>query len=1176
MYGTGQITVNNPGPGGTVTTPVNLAILATTPVITSINPSTVAVSTTNVPQQVFLSGSGFSAAATVQANGKAASIVSQSAAAITVSLPSGDFAKAGTIALVVTDPGTPAVSSNSASLSVVAPSTASFYLQPTSAPAGSPDTKLTITGSGFFPDSVVEWNGAPLTTTFGSSSSLTATVPASLLAGFANVQVGVATPENNGAAPPTVPFTTYLALPVNDIAYNNKDGMIYASIPGVGGPNLGNSIVAIDPTTGVIGRTIFVGSEPNRIAISTDGTQLFVGLDGAGAVRQVNLSTGTAAEQFSLGGGNGIYVPPFTAYSLAAVPGEPNSVAVYGINGAVTIFDSGVARATPASGETYFDSNTGGLAFGGSASTLYFTSDAIGGYLYDLTVAASGITGKSQLATGNYGTTLQYDNGRLYVPTGLVLDAATGRQLGQFSSIPSYSTTPAATVGPIYSDSSLGLAWILPLGINTTTQLLSFDETTFNPVSSVPVAGVGASGSTVSYSDSNPSDLIRWGQNGLAFHTGNQLFVLQGPIVKDVSAQPADLSLTAQSPATAATGAVTTYTLKAANLGPNAASGVTLTATLPQSLIFGSIQSSQGTCNGAGTFYCDLGSIADGGSATVTITVTPTTSGPVELTASASSVSYDPAASNNQLTAVTTVSGSLFSAPPVATQLSPALVAAGSKTFTLTVDGSGFTTASTVLWNGTSLPTTLVSSGQLTATVDSSLVTGLGWSEISVSSAAPGGGQSPALPFHIYQLLNVPANAIAYDPFTRKLYTVLPSTSANLTGNSIVAIDPPTGNVGTPIAVGSEPNLLSETSDGNYLFIGLSGAKSLGRFNLLNQKLDLTVTLPANSSFPGQGAEAAISIATVPGSDTSLAVEDDSFDGIGIIDISGTTATFRKNSTFGYDGDNPVFVDPTHFYAYDAYTTGAEFYRYSVDADGVKQIDATTLDGFGGFGGFFAVDGGLVYGSGGGIINPSTTPPSQVAVLPLGQGPYGSELVGGGVVPYASEAKSFNVAVNDAGTALDFLERFDTQHFVLEQSLAFPGPGVTSGIKGLRWGQDGLAYVLSPSAGSSTTSSQVFLLRGPFVLPAEAYGNPTPTLTGTDPSTVAVGAGNLYVTAEGTGFLPGATVLVNGSARTTNFVDASHLSVAIPASDVQNAAVLTLTCQNPGSAASGSTTITVH
>jgi hypothetical protein len=41
-------------------------------------------------------------------------------------------------------------------------------------------------------------------------------------------------------------------------------------------------------------------------------------------------------------------------------------------------------------------------------------------------------------------------------------------------------------------------------------------------------------------------------------------------------------------------------------------------------------------------------------------------------------------------------------------------------------------------------------------------------------------------------LLNVSANAMKYDPFTRKLYAVIPSTSTGLTGNSIVAIDPAT------------------------------------------------------------------------------------------------------------------------------------------------------------------------------------------------------------------------------------------------------------------------------------------------------------------------------------------------------------------------------------------------
>ena len=95
-------------------------------------------------------------------------------------------------------------------------------------------------------------------------------------------------------------------------------------------------------------RNIPVGTSPNKLALSTDGTQLFVGIDGAGAVAQVNLAQGKVVNQFGIGGGPGVYNPPYTAAALAAVPGLPNSVAVAtvgDISGAgVTIFDSGVAR----------------------------------------------------------------------------------------------------------------------------------------------------------------------------------------------------------------------------------------------------------------------------------------------------------------------------------------------------------------------------------------------------------------------------------------------------------------------------------------------------------------------------------------------------------------------------------------------------------------------------------------------------------------------------------------------------------------------------------------------------------------------------------------------------------------------------------------------------------------
>jgi hypothetical protein len=1171
-FGSGQISVNNPGPGGSNTTPTELVIAASVPTIVSVNPSSVAVNSSNVPTSITLFGSGFASNATVQANGTFVPVTSQNGTNITVSLASTFFAAAGSIQLVVSNPGTPVVQSNAATVSVVTP-TLSFSISPNYATAGSPDTKITVSGNGFFSDSVVKWNNTALTTTFVNARQLTAIIPASFLSGFAQASIQVSTPETPGQALPPQAFTTFLALPINDIVYNAVDGLIYASIPGSAGEGLGNTIAGIDPTSGVIIKTIFVGSEPTRMALSSDGTQLFVGLNGAGAVRQVNLTTATAGIQFSLGGGPGVYNPPYYAAGLAVLPGQPNSVAVYGNNGVVTIFDSGVARSKTSTGlSIYFVQNSGSLSFGSSASTLYLNSQSTSANLYALTIDSTGVTGATPLGNGG-GNTIQYDNSRLYLPSGVVLNSATGSQLGQFSTTSTNggSSTPVAAGGPIVSDSTLGRAWIVASSFSANTnQILAFDETSFNPVGSMPVTGIGSYPS--SSFNNVPADLIRWGQNGLAFHTASQLYVLQSPIVKDITTSPADLSVSVQTPATTTTGTALSYTVQVANLGQDSAAGVTLTTVLPASVIGGTYTSSQGTCSGGGVLYCSLGTIANGSSASVTISVIPTVAGSLTMTGSVSSVSFDPVSSNNQANASTTVTGNAFNATPNVTQISPSLIQAGGSTATLTVDGTGFTSGSSILWNGQALPTTFVSPGQMTATVDSSLIQQLGWAQVSVTTPTPGGGQSAGLPLHIYQLLNVSASAISFDPFTRKIYAVLPSTSTSITGNSLVAIDPASGSVGAPIQVGSEPNLLSETSDGRYLFIGLSGAKSLGRFNLLNQTMDLTVPI-VSTSFGSSGNVAATSIAAVPGTDLSVAVEFNSFNGIGIYDISGSTGAFRTKLSPGYSGDNPVFTDATHFYAYDAYTSGAEFYRYSIGPTGVTLIDGTTLNGFGGFGGKLAVDGGLVFGSSGGIVNPSTTPPSQVAVLPLGNGTSSTSLYGGGVIPYQAESKAFVIGVNAAGTAAYYLERFDTQHFTQEQQIQLPGNSVSS-LPGIRFGQDGLAYVV-PNTKTSKTP-QIFLMRGPFVVPAEAATNPAPTLSSTSQATIVVGSANLYLTVAGTGFLPGAVVLWNGSPRTTTFVDNAHLQVAIAAADLASAQTITLTSQNPGSGNSNNLTVTIQ
>src|SRR6266849_1799221 len=81
-----------------------------------------------------------------------------------------------------------------------------------------------------------------------------------------------------------------VSLATNDLVYDPGTRRIYASVPSSAGAN-GNSITAIDPVTGAIGPSVFIGSEPGKLALSDDGRYLYVALDGAAAVRRFNLAT---------------------------------------------------------------------------------------------------------------------------------------------------------------------------------------------------------------------------------------------------------------------------------------------------------------------------------------------------------------------------------------------------------------------------------------------------------------------------------------------------------------------------------------------------------------------------------------------------------------------------------------------------------------------------------------------------------------------------------------------------------------------------------------------------------------------------------------------------------------------------------------------------------------------
>ncbi len=83
------------------------------------------------------------------------------------------------------------------------------------------------------------------------------------------------------------------------------------------------------------------------------------------------------------------------------------------------------------------------------------------------------------------------------------------------------------------------------------------------------------------------------------------------------------------------------------------------------------------------------------------------------------------------------------------------------------------------------------------------------------------------------------------------------------------------------------------------------------------------------------------------------------------------------------------------------------------------------------------------------------------------------------------------------------------------------------------------------------------------VLVAPTIPNGMPTISGVSPMTVTAGSPNLALTVNGTGFVSGATVLLNGSARATTFVSSRQLTATILAADQVSVGTAEITVFNP-------------
>ena len=119
----------------------------------------------------------------------------------------------------------------------------------------------------------------------------------------------------------------------------------------------------------------------------------------------------------------------------------------------------------------------------------------------------------------------------------------------------------------------------------------------------------------------------------------------------------ADLGVTVtDTPDPVNAGDTVTYSIQISNAGPDDATNSVLTFTLPPGATFTSATPLQGTCSQAGgVVTCPLGTIATGGSTSVSVVVALTLEGSATATALVATDVTDPVVANNSATAVTTV-----------------------------------------------------------------------------------------------------------------------------------------------------------------------------------------------------------------------------------------------------------------------------------------------------------------------------------------------------------------------------------------------------------------------------------------------------------------------------------------------------------------------------------------
>jgi hypothetical protein len=455
-----------------------------------------------------------------------------SASSLTAQVPQSNLANSGTFTITITNPAPGGGTSGAINFSVGNPVPAVSSLQPDRATVNGPAFTLNVNGSGFLSSSLVQWNGASLSTAFVNDELLTAQVPASYLAGSTGTfPVTVVNPSPNGGTSaastfsvvPPATYATALNLNAYDVAWDSERGKLYASVAATQGNQGG--IVTIDPLTGATSAAAAVGNGPDPIAISSDNNLLYVGLDGVGQILRLHLPDMTPDAQYKQEISTTTHGDQPIARSIVAAPDNPSEIAailaVPKLGLPTDEFPGFTVIASDGLGfPDMFTSNAVSVTWGADHSTL-----AVGGGSEDglsiVQLASNGqiygSTTYSSVFSDSGGAHYDKSTGLIYEDRGLVVDPATGNFAGTFELSPIMTDRdgvvhfplciPDGTRGVVYFIGQTASQVISSIGVT----IIKLDIKTGQQLKTMVVPSAAGT----------PQKFVRWGNAGLAFITSS-------------------------------------------------------------------------------------------------------------------------------------------------------------------------------------------------------------------------------------------------------------------------------------------------------------------------------------------------------------------------------------------------------------------------------------------------------------------------------------------------------------------------------------------------------------------------------------------------------------------------------------------------------------------------------